>query len=69
MDGLIKLFSKPFTLYLDFLSKLGLLVLPLYESLPRFLRVAILIMIVPVCFSLFVATAYYHFVVFNEIWR
>ena len=69
MGTLIGLFSKLFSLYLDFLSKIGALILPIYESLPRFLRVAILIMIVPVCFSIFIATAYYHFLAFNEIWR
>lgn len=69
MGSLIGFFSKLFALYVFFLSKIGAVILPIYESLPKFLRVAILIMIVPICFSLFVASAYYHFLAFNEIWR
>lgn len=69
MRTLIGLFSKLFAWYLDFLSKIGAIILPIYESLPRFLRVAILIMIVPVCFLILVVTAYYQFLAFNEIWR
>lgn len=69
MGTLIGLFSKLSAWYLDFLSKIGAVILPIYESLPRFLRVAILIMIVPVCFLILVATAYYQFLAFTEIWR
>ena len=69
MGSLIGLLSRLFAWYVHSLSRVGALILPIYESLPRFLRVAILIMIVPVCFLILVITTYYQFLAFNEIWR
>lgn len=67
MGGLMNLYSKLFSGYFKLLSKLSLIILPIYMRLPRFLRVAILIMIIPFCVSLSVATFYYGCLVSREL--
>ena len=69
MGTLIGLFSRLFAWYVHSLSRVGALILPIYESLPRCVRLGILIMFPPFVFSLFVATAYYNFLAFHKIWR
>ncbi len=69
MAALIGLFSKLFSWYVHSLSKVGALILPIYESLPRRVRIGILIMIPPFVFFLFVVSTYYQFLVFHKIWR
>lgn len=46
---------------------ISVIVLSIYERFPRFLRVAVLIMIIPFAFSLFVATFYYCYSVSHEL--
>lgn len=67
MGGLMSLYSKLFSGYFRFLSKLSLIILPLYFRLPRRLRVWILISIIPFGFSFYVATGYYGYSVFREL--
>lgn len=46
---------------------ISVIVLSIYERLPRWLRVWILISIIPFGFSFYVATGYYGYSVFREL--